>query len=935
MSQFASRKGRRIEQLLDEAEGLPVGPEERALLDEAVRLADEAGEEELAYRARMLLTPSAHMAGDTDAMLASFGWCVGKHDADPVRFPVDPGVHVDLLFQYKWMASRLASNSRFPRERVAAIHDDMERRYRESGVGQTGVLQSKHDVALLLGDVEAAGRFVAERDTLERDEYSHCEACVRSSDASFAQLQGDDAEAIRLWEEILEQNLSCGEEPEAAESEILLPLLRAGRFDDALAAHARSYRFARTNPDGFPIIENHLVFCAVTGNLARGLQLLERHIPQLAHDPYHEASHFSGLAAVGVLLDAVVEAGEGGTPVRGSDHPTLEPLLGAADSPRTATQLRDAAWAAAEEIARRFDARNGNGWFARRLAARRALASVRYDVPFGGETFAPAVAAPAEPADALGWVARARMRLFAADAEGVRDAVARGLALSDAAVDPELHKTLVWLSLQNGDPAEAGVHAAARIEALRRVGAHAQAGLEERVGLALLGHGSSDDIPALSEALEAARVAGAEPGVVADLLVTIAALHLDADRPDDAMPLLDEASAILPDDDPQLLRFSLTALRLQALARVGRLEEAAELAAVATDDPRNAGWPLFTELRLRAQLLAQAEAFDEALAVAERLLAESVAIDVSLVIAQSAQLTAMILADLGRHDEAAARLEFALRHAERAEQPTVGLRFSLARLQLDAGHATAALENFETVYLDEKAAGTAPSSLAETALHLGHAARAADEAGMAYRAWSEAVELAEQGEAFALAADAGSQLGELLLQFGDSDALEVLQRALDHAGRADGYASVPVLLHGIGRARLMGGDDAGMADLDRARELATAQEATWYAANVLDTKGRFLVDLGRIDEGVGTLLGAADALAAEGDVMTAVSGEVYAARGLAAAGRAEEAVAILQSARDRVPVGTSPHTGITLELADLLDGLGRQGDAAALRDAVA
>ncbi|WOF22992.1 hypothetical protein N8K70_16600 [Microbacterium betulae] len=935
MTTTGSRKSRRIESLLDEAAALPTGPEERALLDEAVRLADEAGEEELAYRARMFLTPSAHMAGDTDTMLASFGWCVGRHDSDPVRFPIDPGVHVDLLFQYKWMASRLASNTRFPRERVEAIHADMERRYREAGVGQTGVLQSRHDVALLMGDVEAAGRYLALRDALQRDDYSHCEACVRSSDASFAQLRGDDAEAIRLWEEILEQNLSCGEEPESAESDILLALLRAGRFDDALAAHARSYRAARANPDGFPIVEHHLVFCAVTGNLARGLQLLERHIDRLAHDPYHEASHFSGLAAVAVLLDAVIDAGEGDTVVRGSDHPSLDGLLGASDTPRTAAQLRGLSWAAAEELARRFDARNGNGAYAERLAAKRALREVRYDVPFGGEAFAPRPAAPTAPADAVGWLARARTRLFAGDVAAATVAVEHGLALEDVVVTPDLHKTLVWAAVERDDLLAATAHHARRIAALRAAGWTEQADVEERLGLTVLGHATADDLPALVAELERARSDGEDPNVLVDLLATIGALRLAADGPDAALEALDEAAALLPEEDPQFLRLSVQGQRLQALAGAGRAQEAEALTRAVVDDPRNAGWPLFTELRLRAQLLTAEGRFEEALVAAERLLADAVSLDVSVVVASSAQLVAMILADLGRPDEAAARAEFAVRHAERAEQPTIGMRFALARFQLEVGRTAAALESFETVYLEEKEAGAEPQAVAETALFLGEAALAGDEPGLAYRSWSEAVALAQQAEAFELAARAGLSLGNLLLQFGDPDAVDAFAAALADARRSEATGVIPAALHGLGRARVAAGDESGLRELDEAIGIAEAEDATWFAANVLDSKGRCLIDLGQLDLGVGTVLRAADALADEGDVMTAAGGEVHAARGLAAAGRAEEAVAILRGTRDRFDERTPPHAGISLELADLLDGLGRSGEAAQLREGVA
>ena len=97
-----------VENLFDQIDTLPFGPQERALVDEAIRVAEEAGDDALAYRGRLRLTASAHMGGDTDAMLASFGWCVAKHVSDPRTFPAKDG-SLDLLWQFKWMAGTLSA----------------------------------------------------------------------------------------------------------------------------------------------------------------------------------------------------------------------------------------------------------------------------------------------------------------------------------------------------------------------------------------------------------------------------------------------------------------------------------------------------------------------------------------------------------------------------------------------------------------------------------------------------------------------------------------------------------------------------------------------------------------------------------------------------------------------------------------------------------
>lgn len=376
-----------VQDLLEEADTLPCGPAERALLDEALRRAEAAGDEEAAYATRMRLTQSAHMTGDTDAMFSSFGWCVGKHDADPERFPITVD-GCDLLFQYKWMAGRLSTNPTFSLAQIEAMHEDMRARYAAAGATMSGVVQSQFHIATVTGRLDEAAAFLERRSTIEDDRYSHCEACVRNEDAWFHQLRGHDDDAIRIYDEMFENRMSCGEEPETSEAQALLPYLRAGRFDDAKAAHQRSYRVARSNADGFGIIADHLVFCAVTGNEARGLAMLERHLPALVNDPINLSGHADGLIAVGVLLDAVARAGHGDLPVRGADAPDLARYLGtestdAADWTVSAVAAR--AWAAAEHLTRAFDERNGNGFRTERLEAARALATEHWDLPLSVE----------------------------------------------------------------------------------------------------------------------------------------------------------------------------------------------------------------------------------------------------------------------------------------------------------------------------------------------------------------------------------------------------------------------------------------------------------------------------------------------------------------------------------------------------------------------
>ncbi|HWV50023.1 MAG TPA: hypothetical protein VN035_11265, partial [Microbacterium sp.] len=351
-----ARPKKQFQQLVEEIDTTPWGPAEQALVAQAVALAQEIGDDRLEYQARMRQTASANMGGATDVMLNSFAWCLARHDADPVRFPADiDNGGADLMWQFKWMASALRSSPAFSQEQITAVLDDMEAHYRKAGLGMSGVLTARFEDAWDAGRIEDAERLRVQLEATPRDEHSHCDACSRSQVAGFFVDTDRDAEAIRLVEEMIEGGFSCGEEPEHALSRVLLPYLRAERFDEAKTAHLRSYRLAKDNPDNLTIVANNIVFCAVSGNEARALSLVERHLGWLAHDGLNVDAHFTALSAFAFALDRVTAAGHGETPVRGADSAALLPFFGTHDGVWTASDLAKACWTAAERIGAEFD----------------------------------------------------------------------------------------------------------------------------------------------------------------------------------------------------------------------------------------------------------------------------------------------------------------------------------------------------------------------------------------------------------------------------------------------------------------------------------------------------------------------------------------------------------------------------------------------------
>lgn len=925
----------RFRQLLDEIDSTPWGPHEQSLTAEAVALAQELGDEQLEYQARMRQTASANMGGLTDVMLTSFAWCLAHHDADPLRFPLDiDNGAADLMWQFKWMAATLRASPAFSSEQIAAVLDDMEAHYRRAGIGMSGVLTARFEDAWASGRIDEAERLRGLLETTRRDDYSHCDACGRSQNAGFFAATDRDEQAIRLVEEMIEGGFSCGEEPEHALSRVLLPYLRAGRLDDARSAHLRSYRLAKDNPDNLGIVANHIVFAAVTGNEARALSLVERHLPWLAHDPLNVDGHFALLSAIAFALDRVVAVGHADATVRGADAAALAPFFGDREGWWTASALADAASAAADRIGAEFDARDGSDWHAQRRARMRTLADTRWDVPVRSDAFAVDAPSP-EPQDAQGWYERA---ITLAGYGSEQDALAAADRVGDRAdgglADAEKRARLLGLrigaltSLAQWDAAEALLPL--RGEALREAGHPQQADLEARRGLALYGRGDVGDHASLEQ--EWADAAGLPSWSRGDIALTLAALRLRGDDPIGAVELTEHAAVCFAEADDERLVTASRMLRAMAWVAQGEIDQAHEmLESLLADDALNPGHRARL-LEMRARLLGGAGRLEEGAADADTAAGILTSLGAITALAETQMLAGALWDDAGHPDQAVPRYRAGIRLMRERGADVSGADFRLGRAMLAAGHAAEAAELLGDVLQREEDGGASAASRAMTAAVLGRALATAEEYGQAMGAYGYAAELhAEAGEPAEQALVLTEQ-AKILARFGEhSDARDLLEQAAALVRPTDAIGALVEVLHNLGQSYGGDRDERAFALFDEVLALAVEHEADWLVADVTDSRGRALIEFDRIDEAIAALLTAADGFAAIGDAGSAGGSELFAARTLAAAERLDDAVPLYRSVLDRAAEFPALRQVAALELGDVLDKLGRTGDAAQVR----
>ncbi|MGW0333251.1 tetratricopeptide repeat protein, partial [Streptomyces sp. NPDC003011] len=213
-----------------------------------------------------------------------------------------------LHWTFKWVSSGMLDQPHIPLASVEKWLGEMEHRYRLAGHSERAVRGAEFSVAAHVGDVERAERAYTAWLAADRDAMSDCHACELHGQGWWQAERGRDAEALELWEPVLAGEFSCAHEPHTVLASSLAPLLRLGRVDEARASHLRGFRLVRAMESMRGAYADHVEFCALTGNEARGLELLAER-PAYFTDGGHPRSELDFMAVVALLMDRLSELG--------------------------------------------------------------------------------------------------------------------------------------------------------------------------------------------------------------------------------------------------------------------------------------------------------------------------------------------------------------------------------------------------------------------------------------------------------------------------------------------------------------------------------------------------------------------------------------------------------------------------------------------------
>ncbi|MFD8733983.1 hypothetical protein ACFV06_03570 [Streptomyces sp. NPDC059618] len=339
---------------LQENDRRPYGRTRTVTAEELVEVAEQFAEPVPLIQALLELQEAYTYGSEPRKSPVVFARLLTLFDEQPDVF--DERLRHTLFWRFKWVANALLALPEIPLASLRQWQSEMRDRYEKADLGLQPYYGQAYQLAAHTGeDTALAFELWAGR---PRTRLSDCEACEICERALYHLGAGDDERALRVWEPVLAGKDSCQEEPARSVSHALLPLLRSGAVERAVELHLAGYRACRRNPSMAGEVGRHLEFCALTGNEARGLELLaeNRGLFEEVDSPRDTLDFLTG---VEVLLRRVERLGHGELPAVGHPGRTW-----------TVAGLRAEVAVRADELAARFDARNGTSAHGDRRRAR-------------------------------------------------------------------------------------------------------------------------------------------------------------------------------------------------------------------------------------------------------------------------------------------------------------------------------------------------------------------------------------------------------------------------------------------------------------------------------------------------------------------------------------------------------------------------------------
>jgi hypothetical protein len=343
-----------IERLLEQASRAESEAVRVALIEEAIALADAAGDLDAGFSLRQQLLSAALGAGDHERLLVAFAWCLAQADREPERFGEGK-----ILWEYRWVISVLPTFPEISRSTMDSMLADMVRRYESHGASLRPVHLLRRKIAIDMGDADMAADAAARWKNSPIDGHADSRATEVAFEITYQHFLKRPKRLLQVAEPLLTRKINSPYFEGHACAKALLPLLRDKRPAEAMPLHRRGYELRGPSPRHADTIAEHIQFLALTDNLPRALRLFEKHFP-IAWASSNLFLRMCFLIDTLPLFERLRRAQAGRVSLR---------LPEACPAPQNkegseAEALDEWCRTTAVDLASRFDVRNGNGHYA-------------------------------------------------------------------------------------------------------------------------------------------------------------------------------------------------------------------------------------------------------------------------------------------------------------------------------------------------------------------------------------------------------------------------------------------------------------------------------------------------------------------------------------------------------------------------------------------
>jgi hypothetical protein len=350
-----------VRELLRKAEGLPHGALQFNMVEEASRLADATRDLDLMFAARMKLVQAGVFGGHGEKSLAAFAWCVAHFEQDAARFRSH---QFDLLWSFKWVCEGAKDFPQMSRQQLDGIFEQMSTQYRRCGYGMRPVYYCRFAFAVDNGDRITATEWLRRFQAEPRDGMANCLACEADTITEYYDLIGESEMAVETAQPSLDGKRRCAEVPHRTLNNVLRPLALLGRYEEADGYQRRGYQMIRGNPDFLRHISMQMAYLVHRGRPAAAVNMLERHLGW-ALETHEIAKRYCFYVTALRVLKMLAEKRS----TRKLALPSEFPLRNNSGEYELAALI---GWFQSEcdDLAARFDRRNGNDFFGREVAVR-------------------------------------------------------------------------------------------------------------------------------------------------------------------------------------------------------------------------------------------------------------------------------------------------------------------------------------------------------------------------------------------------------------------------------------------------------------------------------------------------------------------------------------------------------------------------------------